>query len=755
MRVQKRNSKNNENILNELKDVKLNKKLLNYLIDCGIDNKDEIECFLHPTKESFLSPFLFEDMEKVCAKINNAVKNKKRILIFGDYDVDGIGSAAILVKYFESINYKVDYFLPSRYDDGYGLSIESVDKVVSLFSPELIITVDCGITSKEEVEYIKQKGIDIIVTDHHDVIKESVPDCLIINAKHSKTYPFKGLCGAGVALKLVCALAGYDECEKYFTICAISTIADLMELRDENRFIVKKGLQEFYDKCPQGVLELSKACGIEGEVTAKDIGFKLSPKLNAAGRMGDATTGLKLYLSNNEQEIFDLTSSLLTLNSERQKLCSDIFIESDSKEFVNKKIIIVYGDNWECGMLGIVAARFASKYSVPAIVLTYDEGVDAYVGSARSVEGINIHTILNNVSSLLVTFGGHAMAAGLTIKKENIDEFTQRVTEQISEIEKDESIYYDICLTEDEVNFSLVNDMALLEPFGQGFEKPVFNLTFKECNVSLMKNHPENINILFENFSAVGFKMSMYYDVLKSALTKNVVCDIYKECFRGKTYVKARIDYVDYACDAVLNEKECEYNLSYNISSVDERYLIEKEKVNSFSQNTLFICNSFKDYLNFKCSDGYYFNCLSNCVIAPSSFKFEKEFDNIVFLSKPLSNLIVEETQKANKNANVYVVNNELSLPYLKRLSCDRGEFSYYYKLMLNGKVYFNRQLCYEDIKTNKTNYAQFIFCLLVFEELNLLKCEGENFKLIATGQKGDLNNSVLYGYIKKLHEED
>lgn len=751
MILEKRSSNNNDELLNSLKDFQINKKLINYLIDCGYKTNEGIEAFLNPTSDCFCDAFLFEDMQAVVNKIKAAVENNKRILIFGDYDVDGIGATAIMVKYFESINYRVDYYLPSRYEDGYGLSKQSIDKVNEMYSPDLIITVDCGITSKEEVEYIKSLGKDVIVTDHHDVIIESVPDCLIINAKYSKTYPFKGLCGAGVALKVVYALAGFEECRKYFTICAISTIADLMELIDENRYIVKTGLKEFYTNCPIGVLALAKSCGIEGEVFSKDIGFSLAPKLNAAGRMGDATLALKLYLTNDESEIYSLTSDLLRLNSERQKLCNDIFKECDTEDCKDKKIVVAVGENWETGMLGIVAARFTSKYNVPAIVLSYDKKEDAYMGSARSIENVNIHTILNSVSDLLVTFGGHAMAAGLTIKKQNLQQFIERVESCVSSEKTDIHHYYDIELDPSEVNYTFINNLEKLEPFGQGFAKPIFKLTFKECKASIMKNYQSNINIFFDNFSCVGFKKSEYINILNSNLTKHIICDIYKDSFKGRTYVKALINEVDYECNSELKDDIIAYNLGFGVSEIESKYLIEKEQFKNFKQNTLFVCNTYKDYLNFNCENGYYFNTFTNCVIAPHTLKFSSKFENIVFLSKPLSNLVVKQVEQENA-ANVYVINNELDLSIFKCLKLDRSEFMNYYKLMLNGKSYISKEICYEDIKSKDTNFAQFAFCLFVFIELGIIKVEEKEFLLSVTGDKNELTNSALYQFINSFN---
>ena len=264
------------------------------LLQRGMSDDKEIKKFLNPQINDMHDPYLFNNMKKVVERIKKAIANKENILIFGDYDVDGITSSYILLDYLQNLGCTTNTFLPNRYSDGYGLTRDAVNFVINEFKPSLIITVDCGISGYEEVEYIKSKGIDVIVTDHHDC-PEVLPDCLIIDAKvPNEKYPFKELCGAGVALKVVEALAGRDTALKYLPVCAIATVSDIVPLVDENRVIVKLGLDKPMTAFPDGIAALCKELKLGNKLTSQDVSFKVAPKLNASGRMGDANHSLKL-----------------------------------------------------------------------------------------------------------------------------------------------------------------------------------------------------------------------------------------------------------------------------------------------------------------------------------------------------------------------------------------------------------------------------------------------------------------------------
>ena len=359
------NNNINEEFVSEMSKIfNLDKHLVSLLYSRGIDSQDKMKRYLNPSIQHLHDPFLFEDMQSSVDLIEKHIANNSKVLIFGDYDVDGITASAILIKYFTSRGVNVSNFMPNRYEDGYGLTIATLDKIFANNKPDLIITVDCGITAIDEVEYLKQQGIDIVVTDHHEPA-ENLPNCLIINPKVSKGYPFNALCGAGVALKLVQALGGINVASKYMPICAIATIADIVELLDENRAIVALGLKDL-EKLPVGLIKLMQECGINLHCKASDIAFKLAPKINASGRMGSAETSLELYLEENPAKIKKLCNKILNYNNQRQQLCDKVYTDV-KQELKNKDIfrisaIVMSSNEWDSGILGIVSARKSTSY---------------------------------------------------------------------------------------------------------------------------------------------------------------------------------------------------------------------------------------------------------------------------------------------------------------------------------------------------------------------------------------------------------
>ena len=307
------------------KQLNLNEKVVELLFSRGIDSQEKILKFLNPSKSDFNNPFLLNGMEQAVEKIKAAIENKKRILVFGDYDVDGVSATAILIKLLKSLGSNPDYYLPNRFTDGYGLTIETIKKVSNLYNPELIITVDCGISCHDEIEFAKSLGIEIIVTDHHE-IPEILPETIVINPKiKNQPYPFKDLCGTGVALKLAQAILG-SNCEEFLPIAAIATIADIVSLTEENRAIVSVGLNLFESFLPVGIKELLKDCKISLKtINSTDIAFKLAPKINSSGRMGDASDSLELYLETNPQKIKLLIEKINAHNQRRQAVCSKVY----------------------------------------------------------------------------------------------------------------------------------------------------------------------------------------------------------------------------------------------------------------------------------------------------------------------------------------------------------------------------------------------------------------------------------------------
>ena len=306
----------------------LDERVVKLLYARGINTERALKDYLHPSLKQLNNPFLFENMALVVDKIKTHIANNSKILIYGDYDVDGITATATMYDYLSKIGANVSTFLPNRYIDGYGLNLETINKILDNSIPDLIITVDCGITAVEEVKYLQSKGIDVIVTDHHES-DGNMPDCLIINPKVSQTYPFKYLCGAGVALKLVQALGDFEALKSYMATTAIATISDIVEMVGENRAIVSLGLAHI-DTLPKGVSKMMSLCGIGNNPKANEIAFKLAPKINASGRMGDADLSLQLYLETKPIEINKICKTILEYNTQD-------LLKEDIKEWIGIK----------------------------------------------------------------------------------------------------------------------------------------------------------------------------------------------------------------------------------------------------------------------------------------------------------------------------------------------------------------------------------------------------------------------------------
>lgn len=462
----------------------------------GVSGEDEVVRFLNPSVDRLTDPFLLADMDKAVERILAACDNGEHITIFGDYDADGITSTAILYHFFS--NYlcaDVDYYIPNRLSEGYGLSANAID-IIESRGTSLIVTVDCGIACIEEVKYAIQKDIDIVVTDHHKC-GEVIPDCVaaVNPMRPDNRFPYKTLAGCGVAFKLVEAISVMiglgEEILEYLPVVAVGTIGDSMPLTGENRIIVSNGLKMIKESSWMGLSALlgsiSKNRGADVEISASSVMFNIVPRLNAAGRMGDADCALKLLLCEDFDEALTIAEELGKKNTERQKVEQYIVEEALKPENLktcdSDSIVISLGYEWHHGVIGIVAAKLSEKFSKPAIVLSccMDECTDGIIsarGSARSVPGFDLYAALSENTDLLMRFGGHEMAAGLTIEVSKIDDFIKGVNRyaELNEIEQTaiQSYEIDSFLSPDMITVENAEAVAMLEPFGQGNPCPVF-----------------------------------------------------------------------------------------------------------------------------------------------------------------------------------------------------------------------------------------------------------------------------------------
>ena len=452
----------------------------------GFRCSEEVENFLCPRLSSLSDPFLLPQMRAAVSRIFAAIDRKERIVVFGDYDVDGVTSLALLDELLRAYNSAPDLFLPLRVEEGYGLSRESVERCFEQHQPQLLIAVDCGTSSVNEIADLKKRAVDVIVLDHHEP-KSKVPDCVaIVNPKLSEC-GFEYLSSVGIVFKLCHALLktrplpGFDLKSK-LDLVALGTVADIVPLRDENRALVQRGAIAIAQTSRIGLRKLMQVAGLHAPILPDDIGYRLGPRLNAAGRLSTAEKSLRLLLTQDEDEAAVLATELDRQNRERQDVETQIFSAASEKidnEFdaARDAAIVAGARGWHVGVLGIVASRLARKYHRPAIVIGFDEkGIGK--GSGRSIEGLNLVEALNRCADSLDKYGGHEMAAGLAMREENFDRFAEAFRSTARALLSDDALQpclrldHELAFTEIDVEFLRWHEM--LQPFGNGNPQPVF-----------------------------------------------------------------------------------------------------------------------------------------------------------------------------------------------------------------------------------------------------------------------------------------
>lgn len=448
----------------------------------GLQTDTEIEAFLFSGLSSLHDPFLMKNMREVKARVEKAVHAREKIMIHGDYDVDGITGVAVLVRMLEKLGGQCTTFLPERERDGYGVSEAAIHQAQGQ-GVGLIVTVDCGITAKREIEIARSYGMDVIVIDHHRLPADGLPDThLILNPlQEDCPYPFKELSAAGLAFKLSQALTG-DAAFEHLDLVALSTISDIAPLTGENRILVKKGLEMLSERKNTGLRALSEVAKIKSsQVNTGHVGFMLGPRLNAAGRMSCADTALRLLLTQEPREAESLAKILEAENKARQRSERETTREALCKveqtvNFSRERVIVVDGPGWHRGVIGIVASRLVEKYERPAVVISVEKGVGR--GSGRSIKSFHLFNALRSCETLLEEFGGHAQAAGLTVTEKNIPKLREKINafafEHLSPEELKRHVTVDMELGLKELTDSFLEELELLEPHGVGNPRPVF-----------------------------------------------------------------------------------------------------------------------------------------------------------------------------------------------------------------------------------------------------------------------------------------
>lgn len=454
----------------------------------GIDTPEQAQAFLQTNPAKLHDPFALPDMRQAVQTVQNAIAQGEQIVVFGDYDVDGVTSTCVLTRMLRTLGAKVRHYIPDRLSEGYGLSVSAMDTLAAQ-GTKLIITVDSGVSAFEEIAHARALGMDVVVTDHHEC-REELPDAnAVVNPKRlDSTYPFSELAGVGVTFKLVCALAGAERqqemLETYGDLVALGTVADVMPLVGENRILVAAGLRHMAETRNLGLSMLLRESGQHGKkLTASTISFILAPRINAAGRLGHADMAAELFLTDDPHRAQTLAAALCEQNKQRQTTENEILLQALQKlrreyDPLEDQVIVLAGENWHHGVIGIVSSRICDRYSCPTVLIALEEGVGK--GSGRSVKGFNLYEALRDSADLLERFGGHELAAGLTIRQENIPAFKQNIMawakEHADPKEMMPLLHIDCPISPELITLEAIEGLDVLEPFGMGNAQPVFSM---------------------------------------------------------------------------------------------------------------------------------------------------------------------------------------------------------------------------------------------------------------------------------------
>lgn len=793
------------------KKINISPEISQILNNRGINDEKDAEIFMNPSLEYLRDPFLMKDMKKATERIKKAIENKEKIYIYGDYDVDGVSSTSILYIYFKSIDYPVKYYIPNRLEEGYGINEEAIRKI-SNDGCDLIITVDCGITSVNEVGLANELGIDVIITDHHEC-QSDVPDAYaIVNPKQDDcNYPFDMLCGCGVAFKMIQALTDEEEFKTsmfdYLEVVTLATICDIVPLIDENRIIVKNGLKLMKEGKNLGLRELIKVCGIEtSKIGSSHIGYSVGPRINASGRLGHSYLGVQLFTTDLEDEAKEIANILEAKNIERQMIESKMYKEaedviSSSENYKDDKVLVVAKEGWQHGIIGIVASKLTEKYYKPTILLTIEDG--EATGSARSIKGFSIFDALVSCKDLMNKFGGHEQAAGLALNAENIEELRKRVNKIADyNLNKDdliENIKVEYELEEESATLDLVDNLHKLEPFGLSNPSPRFIMRdLLLTKIYKMGKNKQHLKLICENeksYECVGFNMAYLAENFQEGDKIDVLFQVDENNFNNDRKVQFLLKDIRLSHPKLAISNNLSLKLFEKISPTDSGSLYHiyndeddtaintdgDKNINIFDhikEETLIIANTLNGFyralsdvsltdLDYDINYNYIYekNKKVQLIFSPNIDKIDLKRYNSIILYDFLYNK--GEYSYLNKN----ILNSEVVIKYyssedkiylkniMDNIVPNREEFINIYKQMLVSK---ELQLKLTELKrVFKLLPLKTFIILKVFRELNLLNFEINYeedtiaiYLLEKPDKKLNLDESVILNNLKELKQE-
>ena len=726
----------------------------------GMTTEGKMRAFLNPSREHFLSPFLMKGMKEAVELITRARDEEWRVAVFGDYDADGIGALAVLSRAMRIFGIEPYLYVPER-SEGYGMSVAALDKIFDDFLPDLIVTVDCGISNADEVEYAKEQGAYVIVTDHHE-LPDRLPDCITVNPKLKDDYPYDNLCGAGVAFKLAQALIG-EKAFELVDFAALSTVADSVPLTDENRDIVAEGLRRI-EKHPRPAF--SALLGKASEITSQTLAFTIAPRINAAGRMGDAHAALALFTTENEEAIAALAEKLNIYNSERQRACDELYaqaVERIREEGAYGNVVMLAAENWNAGFVGIVAARIAEEFSRPALLFV--RRGEMLRGSARSVESVNIFEALKACSEYIEEFGGHAQAAGVNVTAENFPRLKAALDEYIGAHHGREDFASKLYVAgEGADHVRVAHELALLEPFGMGNRRPLFTLDAESLSAAPVKPQSPHLAMSAGGLDLMYFNGAKELKFLKSDLKKTIVFEYNLSRFRGKEYLKGFVRAVLPAGGGDASPEAFE-NTLLSLRGEPCAATADTEETDAFvaaaragcayglaavfyDRDTLAAFPSLAGMPVdvFRLSSG---NTENVALYAPDFGCDLSAFRDVVFLDRPPALAV------RTGNANMLVNGGISGAKALFALSVVREDLlAVFAALRTQGDRVTGATYAEAAKNCDALGFApeQFIFALAVFEELGLISFTDGRLHMFR-GRHTELTNSALYNAVAKLQE--
>lgn len=539
--------------------------LANLLVQRNIKTFQEARDFFRPELSKLHDPFLMKDMDKAVDRLEKAIKVHEKILIYGDYDVDGTTAVALLYSFIKDYNDNTEYYIPDRYDEGYGISYKGIDWAVEN-GYTLVIALDCGIKAVEKVKYAASKGVEFIICDHHLPDEELPPAVAVLDPKRSDcNYPFDDLSGCGVGFKLVQAYGirknlPFEWIEALLDLVVVSIASDLVSVTGENRILAHFGLKRLNDSPRKGLLSIIKLSGLENHnhnITIDDIVFKIGPRINAAGRMESGRTAVDLLIARNDADATSIGATINTHNNDRKNIDREITFEAvemvkNTPDFMNRKSTVVYNPSWHKGVVGIVASRLVEHYFRPTIVLTQSNGF--ITGSARSIPGFDLYDAIEHCSEYLENFGGHMYAAGLTLKEENLEPFTKKFEQYVTEKITDELLVpivnIDTYLDFKQITPKFFRILKQFQPFGPGNLSPVFITENVYDNGNGRKVGSESGHMKLEliqedepyrYISAIAFNSSEFFEHLHGGNPVDVCYSIAENYYRGIANIQLRV----------------------------------------------------------------------------------------------------------------------------------------------------------------------------------------------------------------------